>query len=235
MTDKTTIPTVTPTDIPSGQLLGSLQSEVGSAASPLLQFITDNVRYIAGGVTVLIAAILVSAGWNWYQNDTMEKAQKELGMIIVTKSGADRLAALESFVATAPSSVQDGVYLEIAANALALGDNAKASEAYARLTSIDGMNLVATISQSSALLAEGKGAEAVALLEFLENSAPESARSFVRCHLVIAAEAAGEYQKALTTCERMLVAAATPNPADLWDASYLQFKIEGLKAQLAKA
>ncbi|MFI3272668.1 MAG: tetratricopeptide repeat protein [Pseudomonadota bacterium] len=221
-----------PPDITSNQLLGALQGEVNSAASPLLQFIIDNVRYITGGIAVLIVAILISAGWRWYDTNVTETAQHELGIILVSKAGADRLAALESFVTTAPSSVQDGVYLEIATNALALGDYAKASAAYAKIVNVDGMQVVATVAQSSALLADGKAAEAVSLLDALENTAPETDRSFVRTHLVLAAEAAGDLQKALTTCERMLVAAATPSGADLWDASFLRFKIDSLKAQM---
>lgn len=223
---------VKPTDIPSGQLLGALQGEVGSAASPLLQFITNNVRYITGGIAVLIVAILVSAGWNWYTTNATQTAQHDLGIILVTKTGTDRLAALESFATTAPSSVKDGVYLEIATNALALGDYAKASDAYAKLSHIDGMQVVATVAQSSALLADAKAAEAVILLEALENSAPESERNFIRTQLVLAAEAAGDLQKALTICERMLVAASVPTGSDLWDASFLRFKIDAIKAQM---
>lgn len=221
-----------PTDIPSGQLLGALQGEVGGAASPLLQFIIDNVRYITGGIALLIVAILGTAGWNWYSTNVTETAQHDLGIILVSKDGADRLAALETFVSTAPASVQNGVYLEIASNALALGDYAKASGAYAKLTAIDGMQVVATVAQSSALVADGKAADALALLEALENIAPESDRSFVRTHVVLAAEAAGDLQKALTTCERMLVAAETASSSDLWDVNYLQFKIAGIKAQM---
>lgn len=220
-------PTVQNTNLPPSSLLGSLQGEVSTEATPILQFVLDNVRAIAGIIVLLVLMVIVAGGWRWHAKNTQQTAQNELGMILVTKQGPDRIAALQTFAAKAPASVRSAAYLELAATAMLLRDYGKAAEAYAKIEGETGLGIVSTVSEASALIESGKPAEALVLLEKIEPTAPEGVRNFIRSHLAVAAEAAGDYQKALSACENILATGNAP------EADYLRFKVQELKARIA--
>lgn len=221
-------PNLQHTNLPSNTLLGSLQGEVGTEAAPMLQFVLDHVRIIAGAVGLLVLVVVIAGGWRMYTRNTLESAQTELGRIIVTMQGKDRLDALAVFADKSPSSLKDAVRLEEAATAMELGDYQRAATAYAALSGDDGgAGVVAAISQAGALVVSGKAAEALAVLEKAEAAAPEAARNLVRMQLAVAAEAAGQPARALAACEAVL---ASGNTAE---SDYLRFKVQDLKARIA--
>lgn len=226
-------PTLQTTNLPQGTLLNSLQGEVGAEASPLLQFVLNNVRVIATAIAVLILAVLIMAGWRWYTANTVKTAQNELGMILVTKQGADKVASLEAFVATAPAGVVDAAYLELAAAAMNNGDYEKAATAYGKLAHLSGIGSVALVAQSSALLESGKPAEGLSLLEAAEPTINESLRAFVQSHMLVLAQAAGDYKKAITLCEAML-AKSKLGQRGLLDDEFLRFTLQNLQARIAE-
>lgn len=221
-------PNLQHTNLPPNTLLGSLQGEVGTEAAPMLQFVLDHVRTIATVVGLLVLVVVIAGGWRWYARHSFQAAQGDLGRILVTTQGADRLAALEAFVAGAPSSVRNAVLLEEAAVAMELGDNDRAAKAYAGLAGDEGgIGIVAALSQAGALLVSGKAEEALVVLDRAEAAAPEVSRNLVRMQVAVAAEAAGKLDRALVACEGIL---ASGNVAE---ADYLRFKVQDLKARIA--
>jgi|GEM_PF-2524718 len=88
------------------------------------------------GLFVLV--VVIAGGWRMYTRNTLESAQTELGRIVVTMQGKDRLDALTVFADNSPSSLKNAVRLEEAATAMELGDYQRAAAAYAALSGDDG-------------------------------------------------------------------------------------------------
>ena len=75
--------------------------------------------------------------------------------------------------------MKSGVQLEIATTALGLEQYGKAAEAYAAVAAADpkgSIGMMAAINQADLLQRQGKYAEALAVFDSLEKSAPESLR-----------------------------------------------------------
>ena len=162
-----------------GSLMGEIQSEVAVEATPLLSFVLRNSRIIVTCIVLLVLVIAGVGGWQWYQTRVEREAHLELGRILVSTQGPDRIAALETFLPAAPSAMKSGVQLEIATTALGLEQYGKAAEAYAAVAAADpkgSIGMMAAINQADLLQRQGKYAEALAVFDSLEKSAPESLR-----------------------------------------------------------
>ncbi|MFR6518193.1 MAG: tetratricopeptide repeat protein [Bilophila wadsworthia] len=160
-----------------GSLMGEIQSEVAVEATPLLSFVLRNSRIIVTCIVLLVLVIAGVGGWQWHQTRVEREAHLELGRILVSTQGPERIAALETFLPAAPSAMKSGVQLEIATTALGLEQYGKAAEAYAAVAAADpkgSIGMMAAINQAD--LQPGKYAEALAVFDSLEKSAPESLR-----------------------------------------------------------
>ena len=120
-----------------GSLMGEIQSEVAVEATPLLSFVLRNSRIIVTCIVLLVLVIAGVGGWQWHQTRVEREAHLELGRILVSTQGPDRIAALETFLPAAPSAMKSGVQLEIATTALGLEQYGKAAEAYAAVAAAD--------------------------------------------------------------------------------------------------
>ena len=114
-----------------GSLMGEIQSEVAVEATPLLSFVLRNSRIIVTCIVLLVLVIAGVGGWQWHQTRVEREAHLELGRILVSTQGPERIAALETFLPAAPSAMKSGVQLEIATTALGLEQYGKAADAYA--------------------------------------------------------------------------------------------------------
>jgi len=207
----------------------SLQGEVSGEAAPLLRFVLDNVRYIAAGLGVLVLAAGAGSGYRWWAAEKAREAQAELGVISVTKAGADRVQALEAFLAKAPSDVRYAALLDLAAAAMEMKDYDKAATAWERLAAVDGATgVVARIGRAQALSQAGKDAEALAVLEGLENSVSEISRNAVRGQLAVVAERAGKLDRAVAAYEQLMASESAGNK------DYFKNRAEALKARMQK-
>ena len=162
-----------------GSLMGEIQSEVAVEATPLLSFVLRNSRIIVTCIVLLVLVIAGVGGWQWHQTRVEREAHLELGRILVSTQGPERIAALETFLPAAPSAMKSGVQLEIATTALGLEQYGKAAEAYAAVAAADpkgSIGMMAAINQADLLQRQGKYAEALAVFDSLEKSAPESLR-----------------------------------------------------------
>ena len=120
-----------------GSLMGEIQSEVAVEATPLLSFVLRNSRIIVTCIVLLVLVIAGVGGWQWHQTRVEREAHLELGRILVSTQGPDRIAALETFLPAAPSAMKSGVQLEIATTALGLEQYGKAADAYAAVAAAD--------------------------------------------------------------------------------------------------
>ena len=206
-----------------------LQGEVSGEAAPLLRFVRDNARTIAVGLGVLVLAAGAGAGYRWWAADKAREAQAELGTIAVAKTGADRLQALEAFLAKAPAGVRNAVLLDLAATAMDMKDYDKAASAWERLAAADGATgVVARIGRAQALSQAGKDAEALTVLEGLESSVSEISRNAVRGQLAIVAERAGKLDRAIAAYEQLMASESSGNK------DYFKSRAEALKARMQK-
>jgi len=194
---------------------------------PILKYVGKNWKPIAGGVA---AILIIIGGLAIYESSTkasIAKVQAEVGTVLSTKDGADRLAGLEKILADGPGAAKDGVLLEIAKTAVEQKDFAKAAEAWKELaasTSKD-MRAVALLGEASALSQSGDNAKALEVLDKVQAEAPKTFEMLVVRQTAVTAEAAGNFEKALQSYERLLAEGNLPNK------TYLEAKIEELKAK----
>ena len=140
-----------------GSLMGEIQSEVAVEATPLLSFVLRNSRIIVTCIVLLVLVIAGVGGWQWHQTRVEREAHLELGRILVSAQGPERIAALETFLPAAPSAMKSGVQLEIATTALGLELYGKAAEAYAAVAAADpkgSIGMMAAINQLPATFKE---------------------------------------------------------------------------------
>ncbi len=207
----------------------SAKSQANDIAA-ILQAPLVHWKKTLAGVLVVVAAAGGYALFGVYQKSQVEKAENELGGIVTSKAGAERLAALEALAKTAPAGARDGVLLEIAKTAQGLGDFAKAATAWQSVSgnAPAGMKTVAGLGYASALAKAGQDAKAVEVLEGLAVSAPTPFALAVDQQLAAAAEAAGQWQKAISAFERM------KTNGNVQNTGYLDARIAALKDKAAK-
>lgn len=207
-----------------------LQGEVAGEAAPLLRFMLDNARHIAVGLGALVLAAGAGAGYRWWTEEKTREAQAELGMIVVSRTGAARVQALETFLAKAPSGVRNAVLLDLAAAAMEQKDHDKAAAAWERLAAVGGATGVAArMGRAQALSQAGKDGEALAVLEELERSVSEISRNAVRGQLAVTAERAGRLDRAVAAYELLMDADGGG------DKSYFRSRAEALRLRMRKA
>ena len=214
-----------------GSLMGEIQSEVAVEATPLLSFVLRNSRIIVTCIVLLVLVIAGVGGWQWHQTRVEREAHLELGRILVSTQGPERIAALETFLPAAPSAMKSGVQLEIATTALGLEQYGKAADAYAAVAAADpkgSIGMMAAINQADLLQRQGKYAEALAVFDSLEKSAPESLRPAILEGQAMSAELAGKLDRALAAYESIATSLG-----DAANNGYFQAKIAELKARMA--
>jgi hypothetical protein len=212
-------------------ILGELQAEVSVEAAPLLQFIARHAATIMVLLGLAAAAVVGVGAWQWYASKRDEEAQTNLARLLLQQKGAARVSALESFAATAPDSVRLAALMELGLAALAEKDAAKASAAFARIAALDKdkpLGAFAALSEAQTLMQAGKAAEALAVLEPLENTVPEYLRAQVRSLIALNARQAGKTDRAIKAYEVLLGSALGD------DADYYRFCIGQIKADATK-
>lgn len=198
----------------SSQMLGEMKAEISAEAAPLWNFVMNNARRIALGVVALVLVIASVAGWEWYKEHSASAAQANLGRISAMPDPVARLAALEAFAPSAPSSVFLATQMTLAANAAAQQQWEKAAAAYAEVAKRDAgsaLAFVAELNRADILVRLGKPEEAVAAVEALLPKTPPELVPSVQLQIAEAAEAAGNNAKARAAYEA--AAAASPEEA----------------------
>ena len=213
-------------------LLRDLQAEVSHESAPLLQFMLRHAGLIAG-VLVLFLLVLVGTGiYNWHGDSRTEEARDALARATLQHRGADRVKALAQVAESAPSSTRFAAYMALAQSALDNGDYDTAAQAYGKATkSTDGaFGLSAALGEAGTLLKAGKSAQALTLLQALQNALPGGASApQLRQMLAEAAIAAGQKELAARTY------LALARETDGVNSSYLRTRAAELDPGLAAA
>jgi hypothetical protein len=212
-------------------ILEELQSEVSVEAAPLLQFIARNAPVVMLVLGLFVVAVVGIGAWQWYASKRDEEAQTHFSRLLLQQQGAARVSALESFAATAPDSIRLAAWMELALAALAEKDAAKASAAFARVAALDKdkpFGAIAALAEAQTLMQAGKAAEALAILEPLENTVPEFMRVQLRGLIALNAWQAGKTDRAVKAYEDLLAGALGD------DADYYRFCIRQIKAGVAQ-
>lgn len=211
-------------------LLEELQSEVSTEAAPLLRFIARHARLIMTLLALFVVFVVGFGVLQWQTGKRDEEAQLELYRLSAQPRSAAAVAALERFAESAPGSVRPAALMELGHAALTAGDAEKAAAAYGRVATEDAngaLGEIAAQAQARSLLKAGRAAEALGLLETLENTAAENLRPQVRILLAEAAQAAGKPDRAVQAYAALLAGARGE------DADFFRFRIERLKAAQA--
>ncbi|MCL2122738.1 MAG: tetratricopeptide repeat protein [Desulfovibrionaceae bacterium] len=212
-------------------ILGELQSEVSIEAAPLLQFIARHAVAIMVLLGIFVAVVVGIGVWQWYASSRDAEAQADFARLLLQQQGAARVSALENFAAAAPDSMRLAVLMELGLAALAEKNAAKASAAFARVAALDKdkpLGTIAALSEAQTLMQAGKAAEALAILEPLENTVPEYMRVQVRGLIALSALQAGNADRAVKAYEDLLAGALGD------DADYYRFCIRQIRASAAK-
>ena len=109
------------------QFTKDMQAEISPEAAPLWNFVTNHAPKIAAAVVGVVVICLAVAGWQWYEEKTLREAQGQLGRVISIQDASRRAAALEEFLAKAPSKLVNSAQLELATTAMELENFAKAA------------------------------------------------------------------------------------------------------------
>ena len=209
--------------------LRTLEQNVPQKLHPVLDFMVNNLRQLAWGVAGIILLVAVYGVISHVRKGGEEKAQDELGLIVVQKLGAERLKALEAYVKTAPDALKAKANLELARIAMDEKAYDQAQAAWKTLEGLGDPNLAFTarLGQAKCLMLAGKNKEAVAALTDLSAKAPKDAKRVVTAQLAAAAEAAQDWPTAVKAYQELASGAANDQ-----DKPYLDAKVEQLKSRL---
>lgn len=207
--------------------MADITFEHSEQMSPLARFMSQYWRTLAAGV---VAALLAVAGYAWYTASAQQaklNAENQLGEIIADKTGAERLAALEAYLKTAPSSVKGAVLLEIARTAQAQGAFDKAADAWNQLSlsGPEGMRELAVIGHATALAQGGDLPKSVQILADYMPKASKPFQPVVARQLAAVAEQAKSWKEALAAYELMKNASSGGNK------SFYEAKIAEIQAK----
>jgi tetratricopeptide (TPR) repeat protein len=197
--------------------VGALQHEVAEEASPMLQFLISHARNIVIAIVLFIIAI---AGY-WIYSGHADKQRGEerlaLGRLMIISDNAMRLEKLAAYAPTAPDSVRREALFAMMAAANQTGDHAKAFEAWKQLGELNAsLAGVAAIGMADALSAQEKYTEALAVLEKTVSSLDSAAAVPVNTRIVLLAEIAGDYGRAMTACDALLARPGSQVDVNMW-------------------
>ena len=193
-------------------------------------FFEEHKKRIGLGVLVL-ALIAFAIAFNDFRRErAKEKAQADLGLILVQADSKARLDALTQFLERAPEEFRPAVLLEMARASQELGDFNGAIAVWDRLAALSQgthMELWAKLGASRSALLAGQADEALQRLDALKPLIPDHMKSAVLVQVAAAAEAGGQWEKALAAYQELM-------SPDSPDAPYLEHKISELRAKLGK-
>lgn len=208
------------------ETLDNVESHVPDSMHPVLEAAFKYRKQLVIGVGAIIAAAALYTGINLYNQQAMAKAQSKMGTILVEKTGQEKIDALEGLLASAPSSVEPAVLLELAQAAMAAGDFEKASGYWNRLAgnTDDDLKVVARLGKAKCLQMAGKPAEALTVLKDLQGVVEGEYSIPVTRQLAVAAEAAGDNALALEAYKELATQPVSDKP-------YIDFKVAQLETK----
>lgn len=217
-----------PTTQEKNPLAERIEVEVGSESRRLFEKITEQWRLIAGLAGMVLVLAAAYGGYGAYQERRLTRAEQELSRIVLETSGTERLAALTDLQGTLPKALLPRYWLESAKAAQGQENWDKALEFWKKLAEggPDHWALLGRLGHSSTLLRLGRPLEAAEELERLRAQAPESMLPVALLQLAEAAEAAEDWERALTAYERLKALDGAGQPG------FLEFKTAEIRQRL---
>jgi tetratricopeptide (TPR) repeat protein len=215
-------------------LIGSIQGEVATEASPLLQFLIDRARLIVLGVLLFLLAI----GGYWLydarQTRLRDELRLEFGRLLTSRHGQDRLAALEEYLKTAPSALHAAAWFAIAETAREVRDPVREYAAWERIAGLDpSMRLTATLAMAEALTAQEKRREALNLLESMVPGLSSRDSAALNERIAFLAESVGDFDRAIVACETVMAGESPAGNAGFWARKIALLRQKALKSPAA--
>lgn len=164
-------------------ILQDLQAEVTAETAPLLQFIVKNANLIISIVVLFLLTLAITGIWQWYNNKETTNALNSLVDIelnLQRDKKSDALKDLETFTKQAPSSIHLYSLMLLAQAQNNQNKFNEASETYSQIAREDAdgaIGLIAMFDQASSLLNAKQYAEALKILQTLEDRLPAESRS----------------------------------------------------------
>lgn len=212
-------------------VLSTLQSEVSSEASPMLQFLVRHARSIVFGILLFIVAIVGYWVYSWQAGKQHTANTRDLGVILIISDAEQRLSKLEAYIPSAPESLKGAAWFAVLESARQLKNYPKIQAAWQAIGELDpSLKVTASVGKASALAAQNKYKEALDALSGLSNlSQPDS--FIVNPRIIAYAEVAGDYDRAIAACDAQLKLADSTLDPNVW----LQKKAELEKKKAAAA
>ncbi|WFS63574.1 transcriptional regulator [Pseudodesulfovibrio thermohalotolerans] len=205
-------------------VLADIEARTPESLHPVLEAAFKYRKQLIAAVCVILVVTAAYAGFKAYNSSTTATAQEKLGDILVSATGADRLAKLEAMLGDVPSSVRPAVTLEAAQTAMTMGEYAKAEGYWNDLIGLtDGeMKFVARLGKAKAMTLAGHGADALKEMKALAQEASEAYTVPVYRQLALAAEAAGDKAEALAAYKKL-------DSEKIGDKPFIEYKISQLE------
>lgn len=205
-------------------VLTDIESHTPESLHPILEAAFTYRKQLITAVCIILAVTVAYAGYRAYSARAEANAQARLGEIMVSSTGADRLAKLDAMLGDVTASVRPAVTLEAAQTAMGLGDYAKAEGYWESLVGMtEGeMQFVARLGRAKAMALAGKGADALKEMKELAGLASAAYTVPVYRQLALAAEAAGDKAEALAAYKKL-------DGEDIGDKPYIEYKISQLE------
>lgn len=202
---------------PTPSVLTTLQSEVASEASPMLQFLVRHARVIVIGILLFIVAIIGYWVHSWQAGKQYAADAKELGAIVAMSDVKQRLDKLEAYLPSAPQKMKANALFAVMEGARQLQDYPKVHDAWKAIGALDpSLKVPAGMGMASALAAQNKFKEAMASLDSISSGLSQIDSTIINTQLVGYAELAGDYDRAIATCDALLKSPEVTQDANFW-------------------
>ena len=201
----------------ASSVISSLQSEVSSEASPMLQFLIRHASVIVLGFFLFIAAIVGYWVYSWHSDKQNTADAKELGALVSIADPERRLAKLEEYLPSAPKSTRATAWFAVMESARALRNYPKLFTAWEAIGKLDpSLKTTAGLGMAAALASQDKYREALDTLDTLLPGLSESDAVLVNTQIVPYAEAIKDYARALKASEALAAAPDTAVDVTFW-------------------
>lgn len=205
-------------------VLTDIESRTPETLHPILEAAFKYRKQLVIAVCAILVVTVAYAGYKAYAARAESSAQAALGEVLVSATGADRLAKLDALLQDVTASVRPAVLLEAAQTATTLGDYAKAEGYWESLVGLtEGeMQFVARLGRAKAMTLAGRGADALKEMKELAGLASAAYTVPVYRQLALAAEAAGDKAEALAAYKKL-------DGENVGDKAYIEYKISQLE------
>lgn len=200
-------------------LMQTLEAEVGHEASPLLAFLTRNVKLFVLLFILFLAGITGYFVYGGMKAKDSAAAVQVLGKILMINEAEQRYTALEEYLKTVPQDMKGEGLLALATTALEAGKYEVAGNIWDEVSKkYPELKVQATFGKVKSLKARGMKDEALSSLEALIPSLePKSIDLFnVNTEIASLAETMKNYPRAIAAYQALITSASPADPSSNW-------------------